>query len=280
MQSEHGPVVVLSSGRSGSTLLQKLLNTHSGLVIWGEHGGILNHLMASRNMVSRLQWIPEDEPSGLWLLAEDRPLNETRWTAWDGSFSKADYLVLLRGFVDSLFARDVPAGIRWGFKEIRYQSVGFMDFFSTLYPGAQYLLLTRHPLDVCVSFVSSRDQQASASSDQIRSICVEIKEKQIAPFHSLLQEALAKYGKRVLAVHYHDMLDDPFSTMDNLAVFLGLEQSFSRDSVALMTGNDIVSERKRAGSDRIEMLKDLARPLLRDDIAWYEELVSDGEAPG
>ena len=36
MQSEHRPVVVLSSGRSGSTLLQKLLNTHPDLVIWGE----------------------------------------------------------------------------------------------------------------------------------------------------------------------------------------------------------------------------------------------------
>ena len=74
---------------------------------------------------------------------------------------------------------------------------------------------------------------------------------------------------QALAVDGHD-----------LAGFLGLEQSFSRDSVALMAGNDLVPERTRARSDRMEMLKDLARPLLMDDIAWYDELVPDGEAPG
>jgi len=38
-------------GRSGSTLLQRLLNVHAGLTIWGEHGGFLKGITEAYRLV-------------------------------------------------------------------------------------------------------------------------------------------------------------------------------------------------------------------------------------
>jgi hypothetical protein len=271
LEQQSRPLVVLSSGRSGSTFLQKLLNTHPALAIWGEHGGILNHLAASWNVVSQLEWMPEQEPSGLWLLAQDRPVNEARWTAWDGSFSKQDYTRYLREFVDSLFARDIRAGMRWGFKEIRYHKMRFIEFFSALYPGAQFVLLIRDPVDVCVSFASARDRDGTAGAEEIRSICEDVKAKQLAPFQVLVQEATSKHPDRCLLVSYEALRDAPVSTMDGLARFLQLQPGFDPGPIALVANNDIVSERKRAGSARIAFLKQVAIPLLTEELTWHRE---------
>ena len=35
------PIFLLGSGRSGTTLLQKILNSADDVMIWGEHGGFL-----------------------------------------------------------------------------------------------------------------------------------------------------------------------------------------------------------------------------------------------
>lgn len=61
------PVFVLSAGRSGSTLLQKLLNSSQELVIWGEHMGILRHLARAMDDIKRTPWINES-PTGTWML--------------------------------------------------------------------------------------------------------------------------------------------------------------------------------------------------------------------
>jgi hypothetical protein len=265
------PVAVLSSGRSGSTLLQKLLNTHPDLVIWGEHGGVLHQLMHSWRRVSRLEWIPEDEASGLWLLSDERPLNETRWTAWDGPFSRRDYLDALRGLLDSLFARGVPAGTRWGFKEIRYRNVQFLDFFTALYPDSQFVLLVRNPLDVCVSFASASDRQGTATPDEIRRICEQFRENQIAPFQGLVEEGLKRFGDRVLLLSYEGLLEAPLDVLDRVSRFLQLSEGFSAGAVAAVSEHDIVSERKRAGSDRMAFLRAVAAPILGRELGRYRE---------
>ena len=125
-QPALAPVVILSSGRSGSTLLQKLLNTHPELVIWGEHAGFLNGLMRSWKAVMNAEWIPDKVPRGLWLMNRDRPVDAEKWTAWDGPFSKVMYHEAIRGMLDSLLAKGLPDEVRWGFKEIRYHDPLFI----------------------------------------------------------------------------------------------------------------------------------------------------------
>src|SRR5439155_26469555 len=45
-RSADAPILVLGSGqRCGSTLIQRLLTSHRGVMIWGEHGGRLRELI-------------------------------------------------------------------------------------------------------------------------------------------------------------------------------------------------------------------------------------------
>ena len=39
-----GPIFLFTLHRSGGTLLQRIVNAHPNVVIWGEHGGFINQL--------------------------------------------------------------------------------------------------------------------------------------------------------------------------------------------------------------------------------------------
>ncbi len=45
MENKHNnPVFIITTGRTGSTLLQRYVNCSKDLVIWGEHGGFITNL--------------------------------------------------------------------------------------------------------------------------------------------------------------------------------------------------------------------------------------------
>ena len=272
MRQKERPVLLLSAGRSGSTLLQKLLNTHSSLIIWGEHGGILNPIMRSWRNISNLEWIPETEPSGRWLLAPNRSLDVSRWTAWDGSFSKADFDRHLKTFLDSLFCAGVPDTSRWGFKEIRYHDPIFIDFFLDFYPETQFVLLTRSPVDCCVSFASAQDPESDKTDQQLEGIIQRVKANQLTPHVKFAAQILKKCADRVCTVHYERLVEDSHGTMRRISEFLQLDPGFDADSINALMSEDIVSQRKRVGNVRMEFLKSIARPLLAQESEWYEKL--------
>jgi hypothetical protein len=64
----RGPVFVFTVHRSGGTVLGRVLNCHPDLVIWGEHGGILNKFAEIDAIIARhgrsmtepeKPWVPE-----------------------------------------------------------------------------------------------------------------------------------------------------------------------------------------------------------------------------
>jgi len=279
--SKERPVVILSTGRAGSTLLQKLLNTNQELIIWGEHDGILHPLMHAWQKVSRSEWIAENEPRGEWLLDKDRPLNADRWTAWDGSFSKQGFNQSMREFVDKLFCSDVPENIRWGFKEIRYRGVGIMDFWSELYPDTQYIFLIRNPIDSCISFTTSRLQNEGATDEKLQNesatdeellhTMANVAENQIRPVFNFFEEAMIKYAGQSLPIIFENIVDEPIKTLDRVEKFLHLESGFDEGNVSKIMGKDIVSQRKRTSPELKEKLRVMALTMLSDELDWFEK---------
>ncbi len=274
------PVIVLSAGRTGSTLLQKLLNTHEGLVIWGEHDGFLNPLMQSWKAVSRSKWIPDTKPRGAWLLekprlrwplADKRRLNAGKWTAWDGSFSKQSFNSSLRQFVDSLFCDNVPQTMRWGFKEIRYRNIEFMDFWSDLYPEAQYIFLLRNPIDTCLSFTaaSAKESKEPISEDNYQMITRFIADQRIKPAFSFFSEAVNKFGGVSHTVIFEDLVEDAGKVLGDIECFLELESGFDPGKVSKIIRKDIVSQRKETGPELRQMLSDMAMPLLEKELELF-----------
>lgn len=267
--------MVLTTGRSGSTLFQKPLNTNPELAIWGEHEGILNHFMHAYKNVENSKWIDEKSVKGDWLLATDRPVDPDRWTAWDGSFSKSIFRESMKSFLDNLFCGDIPDGVRWGFKEIRYLSVDIVDFILSFYPGAQFFVLLRNPVKSCVSFTTASpitlQGDMTSSLKEAERIC----KTRIKPRFAFFAELLKRDQSEIMAISFENLVARPQGQMRRAGKFLNLKSCFEVERIQKVMARDIVSQRKNAPPELYEFLDKEVRKMLVNEMHWYESVVLD-----
>jgi len=130
-------------GRSGSTLLQRVLNVHPEVTIWGEHGGFLSGILKSYSIAS--------EPSAAKNLSEgytyrDMVIGELSekeiFKPWVSPFRPEDLEQSVRSMLIELFTAGLSPNIRWGFKEIRYTDAE-LRALMTMFPGAHLVVLAR-----------------------------------------------------------------------------------------------------------------------------------------
>lgn len=153
---DHEPVVILTCGRSGSTLLLRIMNCLPHTIVWGEHGGVLSTVLesyrrltdvASNAFVLQAQRHLEAVLSRTAVLA-DGPMS-IEWLNWFGS---SDIDSIYRRYLDDLFlpAKYADRFSRWGFKEIRYGGREYATL-RRLYPRLKLIVLVRSPLAVMSS---------------------------------------------------------------------------------------------------------------------------------
>jgi len=158
-QLEREPVIVFACGRSGSTLLIRILNCLPKTVVWGEHGGILKPVFASYTLsreVAGITFITDAAkflPDILSRSAITRRGMSIEWLNW---FKQDDIDELYRDFVIKLF---YPVSIqttfdRWGFKELRYRAKEY-ETLNYLFPQWRPIILFRNPVDVFASQLKS-----------------------------------------------------------------------------------------------------------------------------
>ncbi|WBU55371.1 sulfotransferase [Paracoccus sp. SCSIO 75233] len=134
-------VFIVSYGRSGSTLLQKILNSSDGVCIRGENKDVLLHLAKA--------WAIFDED------IEMQKLRKSKTVPHDGNPWYGMHLTdgprFGQGLAD-LFTQEVlcpPEGTRIsGFKEIRWSNEPDwfemrMAFLKRFFPGARFIINTR-----------------------------------------------------------------------------------------------------------------------------------------
>jgi len=233
------PVFVLSSGRCGSTLVQRLLNSNERFAIAGEHGGFLRSLSASYFTATRLEVLQKNvfarKNSRKTFAKKIR--SSDKMVAWENFFTQEDFAEAYRQFIRSLFCFD-PA-LRWGFKEIGY---GVRDevaeMLRALFPEARFIFLLRHPLDVVISKATAFPRPRKIAQAALKG-----DDKAAERYRALLNDYAANWG-----LLYRNLLDlaerDPFSftlryedliarapeTLTGLEAFFG-EGAFDIDSV-------------------------------------------------
>jgi hypothetical protein len=138
-------IFLIGAPRSGTTLLARMLGAHSAI-----HGRAEPHLItpiAHLGYFASVQKAPYDPFNAEQAIHEfvaDLPRGE------------ADYLDALRAYTDTLYGRmlaTVPGKRFFLDKTPAYALV--LPFLAKLYPGARYIVLTRHPLAVLSSYVES-----------------------------------------------------------------------------------------------------------------------------
>jgi len=157
------PIFLLGTGRCGSTLLQKILNSVDNVAIYGEHGGFLKQIAAAYflNFEDKMieKYIMSQNAAGKDPISVFEILkNPQLWSAWTNWYNRHTVKDNFRDFIESFFN---PVSLRqkvhWGFKEIRY---GLDDrvpeMLADLYPDARFVFIVRHPVDVIASKISAR----------------------------------------------------------------------------------------------------------------------------
>lgn len=140
-------ILIITYGRSGSTLLQGILNTIDGVVIRGENDNIFFDLFKTYQKFIDLKnhhktaVLPNQPWYGISFFDEDLLL--------------AHYRELAKGFLlADQYNEDENLCV--GFKEIRYDKIGddleaYLDFLSKLFPNAAFVFNTRNLEDVTKS---------------------------------------------------------------------------------------------------------------------------------
>jgi hypothetical protein len=140
-------ILIITYGRSGSTLLQGILNGIEGVVLRGENENVFFDFYQTYQKLLNLKERRSKsvEPTRPWygicLFDENQLLRQ---------FQELAKVILLADQYESV------TNLTYGFKEIRYNEVGeefddYLDFLSKLFPKSAFIFNTRNHRDVASS---------------------------------------------------------------------------------------------------------------------------------
>jgi hypothetical protein len=160
------PLFLLAAGwRSGSTLVQRLVNSRSAYFLWGEP-------YARADLVPRLadsiRPITDAWPQRPDVLYESDGDLEDRWTA-NLHPGPETLLDSHRALFRTLCAPPpgAPADAGWGFKEVRLSAQHAL-YLHLLFPRAKFVFLVRDPLDAFASYKAWRSWYLRWPEEQVR----------------------------------------------------------------------------------------------------------------
>jgi hypothetical protein len=198
-------VFILACGRTGSTLLQGILNSAPGVMIRGENGGVVEQLFRyHRTVLQRRDPMIKDRTT---LIPTNHP-----WWGIDG-YPEELALREFRHLVLDTLLRPSSDTTMVGFKEVRSSPSDmpeFVDFMSKVFPGARFIHNTRNLEDVAQSgWWPEREADPLAKVTEI---------------DARMREAVASAGDRGFEVSYDDYVKDPTALKD---LFSWLDLPFS-----------------------------------------------------
>jgi hypothetical protein len=253
--------VLAGGGRSGSTLVQRLLLSTGEIMVWGEHAGILLDGL-QRTLAGMRQWI---DHKGAYHLQR---FSQEGWNAWIPNLNPPyeDFLAGARAsLVKSLAAPAARMGYRrWGFKEIRYNGAA-AALLKTLFPAASIIVLVRNPRDALRS-IKVTSWYANDYGGRPESFLA----TWAANSASLATAASQLAGSLVL--RYEDLIADPNKAVAAIAEHVGIDaERFDAAAIATrLRGSDdeagSLDERDRAALSASEV-REAAAALGYEDIA-------------
>jgi hypothetical protein len=210
---QHDYLFVLTYGRSGSTLLQGILNTIPGYLIRGENHGVLHQyfrlhgkLAAKRNRVGPLVATNQERDA---------------WFGIDG-YDDETAAAAIRTLMLRTVIRPTPESRVVGYKEIRYQQKAlgtYVAFMRSVFPDARFIVNTRDLARVAQSKWWARDPDAL---------------KKLTAIEGRLLAVAGDLQQDAFRVHYDDYQDDP-GALRGLFDWLGEE--FDERRVASVMAN-------------------------------------------
>lgn len=185
---------ILTYGRSGSTLLQGILNSIPGYLIRGENRQVLRHfwevdrtLLRERN--KQLRWMENNDADG------ELPVTHA-FFGIDG-YPRPEALRLTRKYATKVIFRPREDTRVTGFKEIRWaepDTARYVTWLQRVFPNARFIVNTRNLDDVANSAWWRDDPDARSH---------------LQDAEQQLLDIAGELGESAFRLHYDDYVSDP-----------------------------------------------------------------------
>lgn len=204
-------VFIVTYGRSGSTLLQGILNSIPGYLIRGENDGAVQLLMEPMNkLTDRAATFAGGSPTSSWYGLK--------------GFRRDQAAEGLRRYILDVIVKPRKDTRVTGFKEIRWWRSDLTRTLQTMqeiFPGARFVMNTRNPDNVIKSkWWANKEPEAAL--------------RQVADYEARMDAAAAALGDAVYRLHYDDWVADP-EVLRGLFDWLGEEFDRARIDEVLAT---------------------------------------------
>lgn len=139
-------ILICSVGRSGSTTLQRIINTIPNSNICGENDGAINFLLKFyKSIKNTMNYLPTK--NNLIYNYEDFEKNKLS-CAWFNSFNYENLISELRNMIIKMFKKN-DSITTWGFKEIRYydNEIYLIDEFIELFPNTKIIIHIKNNIE-------------------------------------------------------------------------------------------------------------------------------------
>jgi hypothetical protein len=135
-------VLICATGRSGSTTLQRIINTIPNSNICGENYGAINSLI---EFYVKLHATSRDQVPGHYTPASyEDIISKNVKPAWYNSYQMPEMEQKIRDIIIAMLKKDSNTKL-WGFKEIRYDNkrYNFIKHFKELFPQTKVIIQIR-----------------------------------------------------------------------------------------------------------------------------------------
>lgn len=245
---------VVSSPRSGSTMLERMLESHSQI-----QGGPEPHLLTP---LAHL---------GVWANVEKAPYDHVLAAEAQKGFVEGlpdkenDYWRACRAYCDVLYGQFLSGTG----KEIALDKTPayalVLPFIARVFPDAKYVVLTRHPVATFSSFANSffdgdyrvANQYNPILNRYVPALAAFLRQTDVAFFH----------------IRYEDLVQDPETHMHRMYDYIGVP--YEADTVNYGE-QDASGERRRGLGDPIGVHQH-SRPSISSLHKWVDELAADAD---
>lgn len=206
MQQER-LLFVISSPRSGSTLLQRMLGSHSQIFTHPEpHMLTPLAYLGYHDTVDKAQFDHINAAEAIREFVSGLPRGEE------------DYLDALRAYTDTMYGRMLATSGKSMFLDKTPAYALVSDFVAKLYPKAKYVVLARHPLAVQSSFANTFFEGDWQRAHDFNPVV----ERYVPAIAKFIRAHQGGSGVPMFVVRYEDLVQDPADWLRRIFEFLGV----------------------------------------------------------
>jgi len=135
-------ILICASGRSGSTTMQRLINTIPNSNICGENFGAINSLLDFYRKIKYTTF--NNVPGHLTPFTYDYLIKKNIKPSWYNTYNFIQLTEMIRQMITNMFKNKKETNV-WGFKEIRYneKNIEYIKDFKELFPQTKVIIQLR-----------------------------------------------------------------------------------------------------------------------------------------